>query len=69
MKRYCHICKAEIFECMGSVHAGSFAAAMRGETDKVYELCPKCASRCANADPPIYPQPDKDAPCYRLPNS
>jgi len=57
MKRSCHICQTEIFECMGSVHAGSFVAAMRGETDKVDELCPKCATYYANIEPPEYPQP------------
>jgi hypothetical protein len=42
---------------MGSVHAGSFAAFLKGETDKVYELCPKCATYHANINPPVYPQP------------
>lgn len=44
---------------MGSVHAGSFLTAMEGKTNEVYELCPKCASRYANTDPPVYPQPYK----------
>lgn len=61
MRRFCYICQSKIFECMGSVHAGSFLAAMRGKTDKVYELCPKCATYYANIKPPEYPQPDKDA--------
>jgi hypothetical protein len=46
---------------MGSVHAGSFLAAIKGETNKVYELCPKCATYHANIKPSIYPQPNKDA--------
>lgn len=43
--RNCIDCGAEIFECMGSVIAGSFLDFINGKTDKIDELCPKCATR------------------------
>ena len=49
MRRYCYLCDSEIFECMGSVHAGSFLAYIFSGEGKVYELCPKCASKAANS--------------------
>ncbi len=60
-KRYCWKCDTEIFECMGSVHAGSFLKAMMSENhdDEIFELCPKCASFFANTieEGDSYPQP------------
>jgi hypothetical protein len=57
--RHCWKCGSEIFECMGSVHVTSFFEAMLSKNPDcvVYELCPKCATYYANADPPQYPQP------------
>ncbi len=60
MKRYCFLCGREIFECMGSVHAGTFLSALSGKIpfSEVKEFCPKCASFYANKEPFRFPQPD-----------
>ena len=57
MNRRCYLCNSEIFECMGSVHAGSFIDFMSGSFDKIYELCPKCASKYASSNLLVCPQP------------
>jgi len=46
MRRFCYQCKTEIFECMGSVHAGDFVKASLGEISisSVRELCMGCAT-------------------------
>lgn len=46
MRRFCYQCKTEIFECMGSVHAGDFVRASAGEipVSSVRELCIACAT-------------------------
>lgn len=60
-ERHCWQCRAEILECMGSVHAGSFLRAMLSQDPNavVYELCPRCATRLANTvrEGDAYPHP------------
>lgn len=45
-RRYCFECGEEIFECMGSVHAGDFMRAMDDPSLRIQirELCPLCST-------------------------
>lgn len=60
MKRFCFLCNNEIYECMGSVHAGTFLLALSNKIPfcDVKEFCPKCASYYANKEPFQFPQPN-----------
>lgn len=63
----CYICGDFIQECMGSIHAGSFVAAIKANDEKqpappIRELCPYCATYYANTTPDINPYPDPYAP-------
>jgi hypothetical protein len=57
--RKCFICGKEIFECMGSVHSGTFLLALKGNIpfSQIKEFCPKCASYYTNREDE-YPQPE-----------